>query len=460
MQTIFQRFSTKSLTQLSVSTLLCVSLVNSAHAGDNTTHFPLHIDSVWAGTRVAFPAEQDGSTIYVSYYDADRYLSVAQINLTDDSIRKQRLDDQFAGWDAHNYISMAIDGTGHVHVSGNEHGTPLVYARMKTASDVSTVVLEHAITGADETRVTYPTFLKSKDGQLFFVYREGGSGDGDHIIDRFDGMQWHRLLKQPLFASGVATEQVSAYPTTFQRDNKGVFHVAWVWRKSPDVRTNFHLCYAQSSDLVHWFNAKGTPVELPLTPESDTLVDQVPTQAGLFNNVKLGFGPHDEPVISYQKYDSDGNSQIYHAQLKEGHWVIKAITHWTKRWDFSGTSSIDAQITFSGISRADNGFTETVHSQWSGTQTYTFDTDPMGAVRIAPAAPWKSTVPTPRFAAPLRLTRAAVVNNNNGSPGSYSLVWGTLPPDNHDRPRDCHAPGSSQGCRFVSDLYLVPNGTR
>ncbi|WP_121316950.1 BNR repeat-containing protein [Paraburkholderia sp. RAU2J] len=420
---------------------------------------PLRIDGVWAGTRVAFSAMQSGSKIYVGYYDVDRYLSVAQIDLTDGSIKKQRLNSRFAGWDAHNYISLAIDGNGLVHVSGNEHGTPLVYARTKTVGDVSTVALERTLTGSDESRVTYPAFLKTKDGKLYFVYREGASGNGNHVIDRFDGNQWRRLFNTPLFASGSGADSSSAYPTVFERDSKGVFHVAWVWRKTPDARTNFNVSYARSPDLVNWFNARGTRVKLPLTPSSETLVDRVPTQAGLFNNIKLGFGLRDEPIISYQKYDADGHSQIFHASLKGTHWHIGPVTHWSQRWEFAGTGSIDAKISFSGVSRTGHVLTETFYSLWDGTQTYAFDASGMNATQISAATPWKAAVPVPSFPAPFRFTRASVADNG-GSPPSYSLVWGSLPPDNHDRPRECQAAGSSAGCRFVSGLYLVPNSDR
>ena len=52
-------------------------------------------------------------------------------------------------------------------------------------------------------------------------------------------------------------------------DHQGVLHIAWCWRDTPDVVTNFDICYAKSTDGgITWRKWDGTELELPITPEN------------------------------------------------------------------------------------------------------------------------------------------------------------------------------------------------
>ena len=56
-----------------------------------------------------------------------------------------------------------------------------------------------AQTGSMEGRVTYPGFYPLRNGDLVFLYRDGASGDGDVLINRYDvrGDRWH-AVQHPL----------------------------------------------------------------------------------------------------------------------------------------------------------------------------------------------------------------------------------------------------------------------
>ena len=43
------------------------------------------------------------------------------------------------GWDSHNYVTMAVDRDGHLHVSGNMHCVQLIYFRTETPGDITTL---------------------------------------------------------------------------------------------------------------------------------------------------------------------------------------------------------------------------------------------------------------------------------------------------------------------------------
>ena len=95
----------------------------------------LVIDQAWGGARVGFDSLEDRDFLYIAYYDADRWLTVAQVNKCTGKQEKVRVPSQFGGWDEHNSISLVLDGENRLHVSGNMHVSPLVYARMDSAVD-------------------------------------------------------------------------------------------------------------------------------------------------------------------------------------------------------------------------------------------------------------------------------------------------------------------------------------
>jgi hypothetical protein len=71
--------------------------------------------------------------------------------------------DSKVGWDSHNGITMAIDGNGDLHISGNMHCVPLIYFRTETPGDITTLQ-RLPMTGTDEQRCTYPHFLTDASG--------------------------------------------------------------------------------------------------------------------------------------------------------------------------------------------------------------------------------------------------------------------------------------------------------
>lgn len=54
--------------------------------------------------------------------------------------------------------------------------------------------------GTEEKRTTYPHFMLTKEGELLYHYRDGGSGNGNEIYNRYstDSKQWSRMLDVPL----------------------------------------------------------------------------------------------------------------------------------------------------------------------------------------------------------------------------------------------------------------------
>src|SRR5690606_18077944 len=135
------------------------------------------IGPTWSGHSVGQELLTHGDQQYVAYYDAERRMTIAQRRLGETAWVRRSLD-SVVGWDSHNYITLAVDRTAHLHVSGNMHVVPLVYFRSTRPGDVTSLVRVPTMVAADtEQRVTYPRFFTSPDGDLIFRYRDGSSGD-------------------------------------------------------------------------------------------------------------------------------------------------------------------------------------------------------------------------------------------------------------------------------------------
>lgn len=452
------------LAPLALSLLIPVFVAAEAHPPDVATNKahkgiqgspppPLFVDQVWAGTGVQYDALSAGPVIYIGYYDAERYLTVARYDSERGDLRKKRLDNRFTGWDAHNYVTLTLDAAGRLHVAANMHVSPLVYARMTEPDDLDSLTLLNRMTGSDERHTTYPKFFRFPGGDLGFTYRSGHSGDGVELINRFDGERWRRDESTPLLAPAPGGERVNAYHTGYVPGPDGQFHMAWVWRKTPDAQTNFHVNYARSPDLRAWFDSRGRRLALPMTPAHAEVADPVPTDSGLMNNVKLGFDAEGRPIISYIKFDADGHTQLYHARAAEGGWQIAPATQWRYRWAFGGRGTLMGEISFSGVRATNDGrLIEDVSHRIYGRQQIELDaTDLSGTMHPAPAGRARPGFLRPQE--PYRTAGRALRQEGAGGVAG-EIRWHSLGTNNNDRPRSCESSGLPPDCRMTGPLQL------
>ncbi len=296
----------------------------------------LQVDMVWSGvgTGIGAATARDGTHLF-AYYDADRYLTLAAIDPAG-RITRRRLASRFAGWDAHNAITMAIGPDDSLHIAGNMHASPMVYAHGPHAPDIASVRLS-PMTGQNEASATYPHFLHDAKGNLLFMYRDGGSGNGTWLLNRWEGGAWTRVGS--LFADHDDAGPISAYPTEFVRGPDGRFHVAVVWRRTPDVATNFALSYASTADFRSW-QAGGRSITGPLSPETMATVDAPGENAGLVNNAALGLDGAGRPIILYTRYGEGGHNAIFAATPGANGWTTRAIATAPGRAQIAGRGSI------------------------------------------------------------------------------------------------------------------------
>ncbi len=398
----------------------------------------LRIADVWSGHPVNFALVTHGERQLAAFYDAQRQLTVALRALGDSSWQFAALPSTL-GWDSHNHIAMAVDDTGHVHVAGNMHDVPLIYFRTTAPLDITSFERVFAMVGNNEQSCTYPEFFRGPTGALVFAYRDGSSGRGNHIFNRYDteNRSWRRLLDTPL-TDGQG--QRNAYPVGPVAGPDGTFHLVWVWRDTPDASTNHDLSYARSRDLVNWESAAGTPLSLPVTLATSDIADRVPSGGGMINNnTKIGFDARGQPVIGYHKYDGNGATQLYNARFEAGAWVAHQTSAWSYRWAFGGNGTLVFEIEVEGVQAANDGTLTQhwYHAREGGWGAFRLDEQTLAAqATIEPPLAYPRELGLPRAAAAGRVVRWQSDSSPRAvdSGTQYALRWETLE-SNRDLPR-------------------------
>jgi hypothetical protein len=430
------------------------------------------VGKVWSAVRAGFCLLTHGDRQYVAYYNADRRLVVAMRSLTETNFTQTVLSSRSSdpptrstsstiqGWDSHNYITLAVDSAGHLHLAGNMHANPLTYFRSRKPGDVTTLEQVEAMTGKNEQHCTYPKFMTGPQGEFIFHYRDGGSGNGNEIYNCYDvkTQQWRRFLDTPL-TDGQGERNAYLNGPTLGPD--GFYHLLWVWRESPDAATCNNLSYARSRDLRYWETAAGKPLTLPITLKSKgTILDPIPVKGGIINGChKFGFDSSNRVVVTYYKYDAAGNTQAYAARYTDGAWRIRAISHWDARHIFqgggSGPSTFGTSVNLGELQRLDAGKLALSFTHWkAGQGLLVFDENTLEPLGAEPATTQPRRYPS-ALAKPQSDFPGMQVNwsaDNGTKARRYILRWETLG-TNRDRPREGSLPDNG-------DLVLYEiNGT-
>lgn len=227
-----------------------------------------------------------------------------------------------------------IDGEGYLHVSWDHHNNPLRYCRSISPGSLD-LTEKMPMTGLHEEKVTYPDFYRMPDGDLIFLYRDGASGNGNLVVDRYDTRkkQWTQLQSDLIDGEG----QRNAYWQACM-DSKGTLHLSWVWRESPDVASNHDVCYARSTDGGRtWGKTNGERYRLPITVNTAEYGWHVPMHSELINQTSMCADDAGHPYIA--TYWTPAGSHIPQYQLvwyDGSQWNNKALSRRTLPFSLSG----------------------------------------------------------------------------------------------------------------------------
>lgn len=256
-----------------------------------------------------------GDFQYAAFYDAGGRVVLAKRHLgsTDWEIRPTQFTGNYR--DAHNVINIAVDGSGRLHMAWDHHGDPLHYARGVAPGSLEMGPPEPMV-GTLEDSVTYTEFHDLPGGSLLLAYRDGASGNGQLVLNRYDlaAGKWSRLQSSLIDGEG----QRSPY-WQICVDRQGTIHVSWVWRESPDVASNHDLCYARSRDRgVTWEKSTGEKLTVPITAATAEYAARIPEGSELINQTSMTTDAEGRPFIACYWQALGDKAPQYRVVFQEG----------------------------------------------------------------------------------------------------------------------------------------------
>ena len=297
----------------------------------------------WAGSSVNVLANQSSTLFtasdaqYAAFYDADARLVLAKRPLGSEAWQTQVTSYTGNVADAHNTVALAVDGAGYLHVAWDHHAQPLNYAR-GTAPGSLELGPKQPMTGTLENLVTYPMFFRQPDGGLLFLYRDGRSGRGNIVLNRYDAIArtWRRLHDNLIDGEGARSAYLAA-----TLDANGTLHLAWIWRDSPDVATNHDICYAKSADGgVTWTTSTGAPLALPLTAATAEYALKIPQNSRLMNSPAITTDAAGRPYITSYWAPPGGDIPQFHVVRHDGKaWSVTQVTQRTQPFELRGAAT-------------------------------------------------------------------------------------------------------------------------
>lgn len=271
---------------------------------------------------------------FAAFYDPEQYMVLAKRRLGSDDWIIKRTPYKGRAVDAHNTISIMVDGEGYLHVAWDHHVDPLHYAKSKLPGSIELNEMV-SMTGRNEDHVTYPEFYKMSNGDLLFFYRSGSSGNGNLVMNYYDleSAEWEQIQSNLIDGQG----QRNAYWQACV-DEKDVIHISWVWRESGDVATNHDLGYARSKDGgKSWENSKGEEYKLPVNINNAETAWQIPQNSELINKTSMATDSKGNPVIATYWREKHSEIPQYHLVFHNGH-----------KWDTARVSSRQTPFSLSG----------------------------------------------------------------------------------------------------------------
>ncbi len=302
----------------------------------------VNVGEGWAGNSVNTVVFRKNSLVthkdvqFISYYDADGFVVLGKRKLNEQNWELKRTTYKGNIKDAHNSISIAVDGKGYLHMAWDHHNHPLRYVKSKEPLSLE-LTEKMPMTGKDESKLSYPEFYHLPNGNLLFFYRDGGSGNGNMVMNRYDvaTQQWSRVQTNLIDGEGKRNAYWQACV-----DAKGTIHVSWVWRESPDVASNHDMSYALSKDGGRsWQKSTGEIYQLPIRMATAEVVCTIPQSSELINQTSMTTDAEGNAVIaSYWKGKNNVPQYKIISKTTKG-WTVTDLGFRTSDFSLSGAGT-------------------------------------------------------------------------------------------------------------------------
>ena len=323
-----------------------------------------------------YKAATYGDYQYTAYWDNQHQLNLGRRNLETDEVDTITFPDKISTpSNTHLNVVVGISpADGRVHIAYNHHGAFKVNYRVSEANFITEPPENISIDDfsdnqniLQENYITYPRFFNDKDGQLYFMFRQGSSGSGDQYLYKYDiSSEW---TKTGLVFSGSGNWNGStsrnAYLQNLVFDDNNRLHASWVYREEAySHSTNHGLYYAYSDDEgVTWHNDEGLEIA-DLTNNDSIKVDDpgiqvidIPQNTWVLNQAAMTLDSKGQPHLLMSRSETvtsnvpDTNVHYIHYWKTEDGWHEQYIVdtknavghgaHWTEIFNYRGDIAID-----------------------------------------------------------------------------------------------------------------------
>ncbi|WP_207494827.1 BNR repeat-containing protein [Aridibaculum aurantiacum] len=334
----------KSIINRCLAMLLLVLLANESPAQQAVKGVEIiPVDSGWANNSINAVVFRKNSLVtfrdtqFIAFYDPTSHVVLGKRRLGSTNWILQKTEHKGNTSDAHNSISIMVDGAGYLHVAWDHHNNALRYMRSISPGSLQ-MISKMPMTGKLEGRVSYPEFFKLPNGNLLFFYRDGGSGQGNLVINQYNVVtqQWEQLHSNLVDGQ----KKRNAYWQACV-DGAGTIHVSWVWRESPDVASNHDMAYARSVDGGKtWERSTGEKYVLPITAATAEYALRIPQKSELINQTSMTTDDKGNPFIASYWKDSGSMVPQYHIIFHNGkQWRTATIPIRKTSFSLSGVGS-------------------------------------------------------------------------------------------------------------------------
>jgi PGF-CTERM protein len=261
---------------------------------------------------------------YVPYWDDDLDLVLARRNLETGDVQTLQFSYELSKPDdAHNNTAIGISpNDGRLHMAYDHHAQPINYRYSEAGfiddppetlstdqfSDNTDMFADPDIS---EGSVTYPRFFTNATEDLYLVYRQGGSGNGDTLFHRHDAdtNTWSRLgtaiSKDGVYGPWGDSDARNAYLHDLTFDDTNRLHMTWTFRETyATYGSNHDLHYAYSDDGgVTWMNNDGEQIadldaDDPIrVDDPGIVVVEVPPYSWLINQGTQALDAQNQPHV-------------------------------------------------------------------------------------------------------------------------------------------------------------------
>ncbi len=300
-----------------------------------------------------------GDSQYAAYYDAEGFVVLAKRKLASEKWHINKTQYKGNVNDAHNSISIMVDGDGYLHMSWDHHGHQLRYCR-STAPGSLELTAKMPMTGKKEGRVTYPEFYRLPDSDLLFLYRDGASGSGNIMMNHYSVKTKEWTQRQDAFINGEGMRNAYWQMCT---DTKGTIHISWVWRESGDLATNHDMGYAKSQDGGKtWLKSNGEAYHLPITADNAEYAAHIPQRHELINTTSMCADGKGRPYIATYFRPRGTRVPQYHLIYHDGsQWHTSQISSRSTPFSLSGGGTRRIPISRPRIVADSSGMTDKVY---------------------------------------------------------------------------------------------------